>query len=152
MSTVSNMNVSTESIAALGRVWQTGLLAASAASAANLVIYFITSALGVSFDFMPEGMPAPPFFMAVIFATFVGVLAGTLLFSLMPRFSRRPVSTFRTVAIIALVLSFAQPLMLLTGILPGPSVGINTVLVLEIMHVVAGVIAIWLLTTRARAS
>lgn len=142
----------TEQVALTGRVWQTGLLAAVIASVVNLVIYFVASSLGISFDFMPANMPAPPFALAVIFATFIGVLAGTLVFSLMPRFTKRPVSVFRTVAIVALVLSFAQPLMLTTGIIPvGQPVTAGLIVALLIMHLVAGVITIWLLTTRVRA-
>jgi lysylphosphatidylglycerol synthetase-like protein (DUF2156 family) len=149
------MSVATQSderLAPAGRIWQTGLLAAAVAAVINLVIYFIAQAAGVNFNFMPPEMPAPPFAMAVIFATFVGVLLGTLVFSLMPRFSQRPVSTFRIVAIVALVLSFAQPFLLTTGMMPtaGP-VGIGTVLVLELMHLVAGAAAIYFLTTRGRA-
>jgi hypothetical protein len=70
----------------------------------------------------------------------------------MPRFSQWPISTFRIVAIIALVLSFAQPLLLTSGMMPTAApVGIGTILVLELMHIVAGVAAIYLLTTRGRA-
>jgi uncharacterized membrane protein len=88
--------------------------------------------------------------MAVIFATAIGILLGTLLFQVMPRFSKKPVSTWRMVAIIALVLSFAQPLLLMTGAM-GPAAPISTVVVLELMHLIAGVVTIYLLTTRAQA-
>ncbi len=143
---------SAESLAPASRIWQTGLLAAVIAAAVNVVVYLIAAALGIPFNITPPDMPSPPFAVAVIAATFIGVMLGTLVFSLMPRFSQRPVSTFRTVAIIVLVLSFAQPLLLMTGMMPGaPVVGLPTVLVLEIMHVVAGVVAIWMLTNRARA-
>ncbi|GAB4530738.1 MAG: hypothetical protein OHK0046_51480 [Anaerolineae bacterium] len=144
--------MSTEQLAAPSRVWQTGLLAAVLASVANVVLYLIADAAGVEFAVTPEDVPAPPFALAVIFATFVGILLGTFVLTLMPRFSQRPISTFRTVAIVALVLSFIQPLMLLTGMLPTPNeVELDTVLVLELMHVIAGGIAIYLLTTRTRA-
>jgi hypothetical protein len=148
----STTQITSEQIAPARQVWQTGLLAAALASVANLVVYLIASALGISFDFMPPDLPVPPFAVAVIFATAIGVLAATLVFSLMPRVSRRPVSMFRTVGIIVLVLSLAQPLMLTTGIIPASQpVSAATVIALMVMHIVAGTIAIWLLTTRARA-
>jgi hypothetical protein len=139
-----------EQLAAPGKIWITGLIAAVVATIGNLILYFITNALGVSFNIAPPGVPAPPFAIAVISATFIGVLLGTLVFSLMPRFTKRPITNFRTVAIIALVLSFIQPLFLLTGAM-GPAPSIATILVLEVMHIVAGVSAIYFLTTRARA-
>ena len=143
---------SVERLAPAGRIWQAGLLAAVIAAVINVVLYLIAQAAGVNFNFMPADMPAPPFAFAVIFATFVGVLLGTLGFTLMPRFSQRPISTFRIVAIVALVLSFAQPLLLTSGMMPTAApVGIGTILVLELMHIVAGVAAIYLLTSRGRA-
>lgn len=152
MATTVNNSSSTEQIAAPGKVWQTGLIAAAVAAVLNLIVYFIASAAGVPFNLTPAGMPAPPFPFLVVFATFVGVLLGTLVFQLLPRVTRRPISTFRIVAIVALVLSFAQPLLLTTGALPlSEPVQTSTILVLEIMHLVAGVSAIYFLTTRARA-
>jgi hypothetical protein len=139
-----------EQIAPTGKVWQTGLLAVVVAAVLNLIVYLVAAALNVPFNITPPGMPAPPFAMAVIFATAIGILLGTLLFQVMPRFSKKPVSTWRMVAIIALVLSFAQPLLLMTGAM-GPAAPISTVVVLELMHLIAGVVTIYLLTTRAQA-
>jgi hypothetical protein len=139
-----------ERLAPAGRVWMNGLIAGIIAAVANLVVYFIASALGVTFNIMPPDMPAPPFALAVAFSSILFILIGTFVLTLMPRFSQRPISTWRTVAIVALVLSLAQPLALLTGMM-GPPPAISTIIVMEIMHVVAGVIAIYWLTTRARA-
>ncbi|MCE7947086.1 MAG: hypothetical protein DYG88_06630 [Chloroflexi bacterium CFX4] len=141
-----------EGLAPARQIWQVGILAAVVAAVLNVVVYFIASALGANFTFFPPEIPAPPFPLVVVGTTVIGVLAGTFVYTLMPRFSKRPVSTFRTVAIVVLVLSFAQPLLLVTGVFPVPEpIGIGTILALEIMHVIAGVLCIWLLTTRARA-
>lgn len=146
-------DLTVERLAPAGQIWQTGLLAAGIASGLNLMVYGLAAALGVSFNVAPPGMPAPPFAVMVIMATLVGIMAGTLLLTLMPRFTTRPVTVFRNVAIVVLVLSLAQPLMLLLGLMPvGEPVGWNTVLALEVMHIVAGVVAIVLLTRRARAA
>lgn len=141
-----------EQLAAPGKVWQTGLIAAGIASVINLVIYFIADAAGVSFTFFPPEIPAPPFALAVVFATVAGILAGTFVLTLLPRFTPYPIRSFRVIAIVVLFLSFAQPFLLNSGLFPTPEpVGTDTILVLELMHVVAGVAAIALLTTRARA-
>ncbi len=148
------MSISTqpEVLAPARQIWQVGILAAVVAAILNAIVYLIASALGVTFAFFPPEIPTPPFLLVAVGATVVGVLAGTFVYTLMPRFSKRPISTFRTVAIVVLVLSFAQPLLLLTGLFPVPEpVGIGTILALEIMHIVAGVACIGLLTTRARA-
>lgn len=149
---MSTQTAPIEQIAPAGKVWQTGLLAVIIASVANLIVYAVAAALGVEFNVAPPDVPAPPFALAVVFATAFGILAGTFVFTLMPRFTQRPISTFRIVAIVALVLSFAQPLLPYMGAMPtAGEVTLSTVLVLEIMHVIAGVAAIYLLTTRARA-
>ncbi|MCS7071926.1 MAG: DUF6069 family protein [Anaerolinea sp.] len=149
---MSTAPVSQEQLAPAGRVWRVGAIAAAIAAVVNVIIWLIASVLGVPFNISPPQLPPIPFAIPVVLATVVGVLAGTLVLTLMPRFSQRPITTFRTVAIIALVLSFAQPLLLLTGAMPtsGP-VGIETIIVLEIMHVAAGAVAIYFLTTRTRA-
>ncbi len=144
-------SATTETLAPAGRIWMTGLLAGVIAGIANLVIYFIANALGVAFNIAPPDLPAPPFPLMVVLISIVFILIGTFVLTLMPRFSQRPISTWRTVAIVALVLSFLQPLLLLTGMGGMPTAGLNTVIVLEIMHLVAGIVAIYLLVTRARA-
>ncbi|MDZ4769655.1 MAG: DUF6069 family protein [Chloroflexota bacterium] len=141
-----------ERIAPAARVWTIGVTAAVIASVINVIIYAIASALGVTFNISPAGMPPIPFAVIVVGATVIGVLVGTLVFTLMPRFTQRPVSLFRTVAIVVLILSLAQPLLLMTGMMPTPEpVTIGTIIALELMHIAAGATAIYLLTTRARA-
>ncbi len=147
------MNTTAERLTPSGHIWQTGLLAGAIASVGNLILYAIASALGVSFNFLPADIPAPPFALAVVAATMVGAVLGTLLLTLMPRFTPRPLTRWRQIAIIALVLSFFQPLLLTSGVMPTPApVELATIVVLEIMHVLAGVTIIYLLTTRARAA
>lgn len=146
--------VSTEKLAPAGRIWTAGLVAGAIAGAANLAVYFIASALGVPFNIAPPGLPAPPFPLMVVLISMVGALLGTGVLLLMPRFSQRPISTWRIVAIVALVLSFLQPLLLVSGMsgMGGMvQAGWNTILALETMHIVAGIVAIVILTRRAAA-
>lgn len=141
-----------EQLVSNGRIWQTGVLAAAVASIVNVIIWLVASAIGIPFNISPPQLPPIPFAIPVVMATTVGVLAGTLLLTLLPRFSRRPITSFRTVAIIALVASLAQPLLLTSGVMPlSEPVGLATIVALEVMHIVAGVITIYFLTTRTRA-
>jgi hypothetical protein len=55
--------------------------------------------------------------------------------------------TWRIVAIVGLVLSFSNPFMLLTGSMPGfPVPTASTVAVMLLMHVIAGISAIYFMT------
>lgn len=154
VSSNSSSGAPIERIASPGKVWTTGLIAAVLSSIGNLLVWFISAqAFNVPYNLQMAGMQnSPPFPFLVVTATFIGVLGGTLLFSLLPRVTKRPITVFRIVAIVVLLISFAQPALLLTSFSPmvGP-VETSTVIALEIMHVVAGVITIGLLTTRARA-
>lgn len=139
-----------ERIAPTSKVWQTGILALVVSAVINLVLYFVASALSIPFDVLPPGVPAPPFALAIIFATSLTTLIGTLLFWQMPRFSKKPISTWRMVAIGVVLLSLVSPLSLLMGG-DRPVAPISTLIVLEAMHILTGAVAIYFLTTRARA-
>lgn len=118
-------------------------LAAGVAALANAVLYFIADALGAFPDSVLVTNGQPMSVAPVILSSIVGVLGGALVFALLGRFARRPLTVFRIVALIVLVLSFAQPFFI-------AGAGLDYRLWLLAMHVVAGVIAIALLTGLAR--
>jgi hypothetical protein len=127
------------------KIWLTGLLAAAISAVANAIIFFVAAATGLldtNFVMQPLGQTMTVF--PVIISSFVGVLVGTAVFAALAKFTSRPISIFRIVAIVALVLSLAQPLLI-------QGAPVSFLLTLEVMHIVAGVIAIYLLTTRTRA-
>jgi hypothetical protein len=140
--------VSTASISAsakrvdYSKLWWVALVAAAAAAAVNAVIYFIASALGAFPPTLMTPAGQPLTVVPVIFSSVVGVIGGSIVYAILGRFLKRPVAIFRIVALVVLVLSFAQPL-----IIAGASA--LDIVVLEIMHVVAGAFAIGLLTTMA---
>ena len=124
-------------------LWQTGLIAALVAAAINLVLWgLVRGPLGVSPDF-----PALQSAGAVIAASLVGILAATLVFTLLLRFAPRPVVAFRIIAGVALVLSLGGPVS--TAAEPGASG--TAVAILAVMHVVTAAVAAWLLPTAPRA-
>jgi hypothetical protein len=80
---------------------------------------------------------------AVVSISFVPALMGALLFAVMGRFTRRPIRTFRVVAAVVLVLSFASPFTL-------PSAPVAMIRALLLMHVIAAVAITGVLTTLGR--
>jgi hypothetical protein len=93
--------------------------------------------------------------IGVFAATAIQVALGVGVFALMGKLARRPISTFRTVAIVVLLLSLLLPLMAGLGLLVPPmsgNVSITPAIVISmmLMHIVAGVFTIWVLTTQAR--
>lgn len=133
----------TESVA-LGRVWWVGLGAVAAAVLVNALVRLAALAV-ITVD--PAFMPLQA--TAVLPATVVGAGAAVIVYALLARFTARPLSTFRTVAAIALPLSYLPDLALL-AFMPGATLA--AVLVLMLMHTLTAVIVVGLLTrfTRAR--
>ena len=128
------------------RLLWVGPLTALVAAVANVVMRLIEGALGWIPDEIEVFSPA-----VVAVSTFIYVLLGVIVFAVIGRFARRPISTFRIVAVVALGLSFLNPILAATGALGIGPIGLETVIALVILHIVAGVTAIYLLTTQARA-
>jgi hypothetical protein len=128
----------------LARLLWVGPLTVVAAVVANVVFVGVANPLfGVAPDF-----PALTKEAVAAFTT-VGVLLAVVVFAVVARFARRPISLYRWIAIIALVLSFIPDLAL--GVLPGPvPVGAREVALLMTTHVIAAAITIGLLTSFTR--
>ncbi len=121
-------------------------LTALLASALNVGVRAIAVALGAvpaDFQLLNPG--------SVIGSSVVGVVLGAVAFALITRFTRRPVHTFRSVALAALLLSFATPLMAATRRIPDAgTVTAGTVATMLLMHVVAAAVVITLLPALTR--
>jgi hypothetical protein len=137
----STFNDRPERISA-GQLLKVGALAIVAAVVANLLIRIIAvSLLGIGQEFPPLSWGPP-----IVF-TIMGVLGAVIIFAVVARFSKRPTRLFRIIALVVLVLSLLPDIGLLSSnAMPGTSLG--SVLTLMLMHVAAGAITIWLLTTR----
>lgn len=127
---------------ASGRLLKVGALAIGASVVANLIIRIIfVNLLGIGSEFPPLGWGPP-----IIF-TIMGVLGAVIVFAIVARFAKRPIRLFRIIALVVLVLSLLPDLGLLNAnAMPGTSLG--SVIALMLMHVAAGAITIWLLTTQ----
>jgi hypothetical protein len=120
-------------------------LAAIAAAVANAGVYFVASVLGaMPQDFVIQGS-GPITLAPVVFSSLIGAAGAAMVFTAIALLSRRPIRTFRIVAAVVLVLSFATPLTI-------PGSPPLMILTLELMHVVAAVIITSMLTTLARAT
>lgn len=127
-----------------GRLLWVGPLAVLAAVIANVLVSITAVALvGISPEFDPLHV------RPVIGFTVVGVLGAVIVFALVARFSRRPVRLFRRIALVVLLLSFVPDLSLLYAS-PYAGTTVQSVIVLMLMHVVAWLISVSLLTTLTR--
>jgi peptidoglycan/LPS O-acetylase OafA/YrhL len=116
-----------------------GLVVAAGAAAVNLAVLWLA---GAAFDLDGEFSSLEP--RAVGVTTVVSLLAGTAVLGLLQRRSRRPVRTFRALAVAVTVLSLGGPLFVATADPPdGPRFAAGaTAAVLAVMHVVAGAAAV----------
>ncbi len=135
--------VQDEHVAFKRLLWATPL-AAVAAAVGNEVVYFVASALGpMPQDFVVQGS-GPITLAPVVLSSLIGAAGAAVIFAVVVLLSRRPIWTFRIVAVVALVLSFVTPLTI-------PGAPLSLIMTLELMHVVAAVIITGVLTTLARA-
>lgn len=121
-----------------------GAIVIAASAAANAVVFFVESALGIMTPSVIVPATNAPITVGTVIGSTAGqVLAGVIVFALLARFTQRPISLFRIIGIVALLLSFAMPFSISTAPL-------SFKLGLIVMHIVAGVITIVLLTTLPR--
>ena len=115
----------------------------SPSAVVNAVVYLLASALGaMPLDVVVQGQ-GPDTLGAVVSISFVPALLGALLFAVMGRFTGRPIRTFRVVAAVVLVLSFATPFTL-------PDTPVAMILALLLMYVIAAVAITGVLTSLGR--
>jgi hypothetical protein len=129
------------------RLWWVGLMAIVLATIANVIVRAIALPfITVPPEFMPVSIAMP----AIIF-TIGGVLAAVIVFAIVGRFSRQPARTFTIIAVVALLLSLVPNVMMLIdpASAPFPGGNLGSITVLMIQHIVAAVIAVWVLTTQA---
>lgn len=146
MSTVTNINQA-QKIAPIGKLWWIGLVAAGGAAIANLIFFSITSGLGIPYQLPLQGpassLEALPAGMVVI-ASVVPAIAATILYAILGKFLAQPIRVFRIIATVFLIVSLAAPLTLPVA------VALSTKIGLTLMHVVAGVAIVSILTVWGR--
>ncbi len=128
------------------RLLWAGPLAAIIAAGANLVVYLVAQGLlGVvllapaqpgAAEFVP--MPAT----AVIIMSIIPALGATLLLAILSKVVARPIRTFWIIAAVVLLLSFITPFSL--------PITWDAIITLELMHVIAALVIVGILTTVGR--
>jgi hypothetical protein len=130
-----------------GRIWLAGLVGIVGAVIANLVVRaLLFAALPLPDDFPPL-QPG-----SLVAFTVVGTFLAAVVFAVIARLSSRPVSTFRIVAIVALVVSVLPNLALMANPASAPFPGGSALAfgALIVFHVVAAVVCYLALTRLTR--
>jgi hypothetical protein len=130
--------VSQASKPTLGTVWRNGLIAIVVAAVANAVLYFIGAALGWMPDTVLTPMGLPVTIVPVVASTVIALVVATIVYSILNRFTGNPNRWFTIIAVIVLVVSAVSPLSL-------PGAPTMMIVLLEVMHLVAGISAIYFL-------
>ena len=125
----------------LGEIWKAGLVGAGVAAIIIVVLYLLGRALGTfpATALTPMGRPVDALGAAVL--SVFGVLAGAVVYTILSRLmdTARANRWFLIIAIIVLVLMVLSPL----GVPTAPA---SQIVIMEIMHLVAGISAIYFLT------
>lgn len=129
--------------ASRGRFARVGLATVAAATLANVLVYYLGGAL-VPYD--PQFLPLTDVSGAIVF-TLPAAIVAVLVYAALLRFARRPVRTFAIISTVAFVVT-AIPDFTYIPTVPGATGGQTAVLVL--MHIVAAVVIVRMLTTLAR--
>lgn len=113
-----------------------GAIAGVLAGIANVVVYFISKAVGAISNTMllPDGNPlgvAP----VIISSLLSGVVASLVLFAL-SKFSQKPIAHFKIVSVVFLLISLAGPI-------ATPNLPTSMIVSLEIMHFVAAAVIVY---------
>ncbi len=122
-----------------GRFALVGVATVIAAVLANVIVYFIGSAV-VGYD--PEFIVLSNVSATILF-TVVPAIAAVLLYAVLLRFTQNPARTFTIIAAVVLVISLIPDVFYIPTV-PGATGGQTAILAL--MHVVAAAVIVWMLT------
>lgn len=125
-----------------GRFALVGLATTITATVLNSLVYFAGSAV-VSYD--PDFIIFQNVSPTIIFTMFPAIIA-TVLYGLLLRFTARPERIFTAIAVVVLLVSFIPDLTYIPTV-EGASAGQTTILLL--MHVVAAVVIVGMLSSLA---
>jgi hypothetical protein len=126
-----------------GRFVLVGLATVAAAVIANLLVYLVGSAV-VGYD--PQFIVLANASGTILF-TVVPAIVAVLVYAALMRFTSNPARIFTTIAVVVLVVSLIPDLTYIPSV-PGATSG--QIAVLMLMHVVAAIVIVSMLTTLTR--
>ena len=127
------------------KLWWVTLLAGIIAAGVNVALYFLAQSIGFVDTLVPsflDAANAPPFTIAIVGVSIIFIAIGGVILWLIDLISEKPLTLWRNIAILALLLSLVQPLFAFTEV--------NDIALLIVLHIVAGVIAISMIPTMAK--
>ena len=127
-----------------GRFALVGLGTVAAAVIANLLVYLLGSVV-VGYD--PQFVVLANASGTILF-TVVPAIVAVLLYAALMRFTSNPARIFTNIAVVVLIVSLIPDLTYIPSV-PGATSGQTAILML--MHVVAAVVIVWMLTTLTRS-
>ena len=145
MSSITSMsNGPTESRSVnWGQYALVGLATVIAAVVANVLVYFIGSAV-VGYD--PQFIVLANVSATILF-TVVPAIVAVLLYAVLLRYTADPARTFTIIATVVLVISLIPDFTYIPSV-PGATTGQTATLM--VMHIVAAAVIVWTLTTFTR--
>ena len=145
--TTLNQSMQNREAVRISKLWRAGLVAAVTAAAANVLLFGLTKLLGVPYIMPLQGPESPleplPVIMIII-ATVVPTIGATLLLAVLARFLARPLRFFWIISAVFLLLSFMGPFSL------PAAVALSTKISLSLMHLITGVVVVWVLSALGR--
>lgn len=148
MSTLTNASSTARgSVAPISKLWWVGLVAAAAAVLVNLAVFALGNLFGLNWVISAgpgstELMPLPV--IAIILATVAPIIGAAIVFALLGKFAPRPILVFWIISIAFLLVSFIPVISLPVAVPLATRFG------LSMMHIVAGAVAVGLLTKLGR--
>jgi hypothetical protein len=122
----------------LGKLWWVGPLTVVASIIGVLIVRSVAMAISP-----PPYAPGLAMIIIPIVLTLVLCTAAVLVFALVARFTKNPIRTYLIISSIFLVISFLPDIVAVS--LPMPGAGWPYSITLMIMHVVAGLITVYML-------
>ena len=140
MTSTTTRPISRPGVAMRKLIW-VGPLTIVVAALVNLIIRTIA----VAFFGVPAGFTylQAPF---VIGSTVIFLVLALGAFIMVGRFARRPVRFYRVLALVALFVSFLNPVVALAGLFPAPGMNLHIFWTMIVMHTVTAIITVSLLT------
>jgi hypothetical protein len=126
-----------------GRFALVGLATVVAAVVANVLVYF----LGIAVVTVDPRFIVLTTVQPTIMFTLVPAIGAVLLYAVLLRFASNPARLFTWIAVVGLVVSLIPDLAYIPSV-AGATVGQTALLML--MHVVAAIVIVWMLTTFTR--